>query len=70
MLAIWKAIIPKHRVEGSTGAQDISDSKDEWNKLINYLLYRKHFEHYAAPYPSMSSVDFAFCVRKGIIEQQ
>jgi len=70
MLAIWKIIIPKHRVEGSTGAQDIRDSKDEWNKLINYLLYRKHFEHYAAPYPSMSSVDFAFCVRKGIIEQQ
>ncbi len=59
MLAIWKIIIPKHRIE---------ESKDEWNKLINYLLYRKHFEHYAAPYPSMSSVDFAFCVRKGIIE--
>lgn len=70
MLAIWKAIIPKHRIEGSTAAQNMDDSRDEWKKLINYLLYRKHFEHYAAPYPSMSSVDFAFCVRKGIIEQQ
>ncbi len=70
MLAIWKAIIPKHRIEGSTEAQDIRNSKDEWNKLINYLLHRKHFDHYAAQYPSMSWIDFAFCVRKGILEQQ
>jgi uncharacterized protein (TIGR03663 family) len=68
MAAIWKTIIPKHHIQGSPVVDEIRDSKEEWKKLINYLLYRTYFEHYAAPYPSMSSVDFAFCVRKGILE--
>jgi hypothetical protein len=67
MKDIWKSLTPKqHRPDHMK--EEIRRAKQEWKKLLNYLIFRKAFEGENVRWPTMSCVDFAFCVRKDLVE--
>ncbi len=66
---IRKVLIPKQYVDGKKYGGDIYNSKQEWKKMWKYLIYRKTYEAHDARWPSVSGVDFAFCVRKNLLER-
>lgn len=66
LLDVWFMLVPRQYLDGQPIASRAYDGKMEWKKLKDYLLLRKTFEKAGASYPSVSSVDYFFCVRKDI----
>jgi uncharacterized protein (TIGR03663 family) len=66
---IWKVLIPKQYTRGKDLGTDIDNSKAEWRKIKDYLLYRKIYEAHDARFPSISAPEMAFCVRKNLLER-
>lgn len=66
MLGIWRWLIPRQYRKGET-EQLLRISIDEWKKVLNWVLFRKTFDPYGARWPTLSTVDFAFCIRKDIL---
>lgn len=66
MLGIWRWLIPRQYRKDNENAKLLRESIDEWKKVLNWVLYRKTFDHYGAKYPTYSTVDCAFCIRKDV----
>lgn len=66
---IWKVVVPKQYTRGKELGTDIDNSKAEWKKIRDYLLYRKIYEAHDARFPSINAPDMAFCVRKNLLER-
>lgn len=68
MLKIWKVLIPEDKLNAATNG-DIYNAKQEIKKVYRYLLYRETFDALNAQWPTVSSQDCAFCIRKDIFAQ-
>jgi uncharacterized protein (TIGR03663 family) len=67
IIDIWLNLIPRQYLDGQNPqATRAKDAVSEWKKFKDYLLLRKTYEYPNAPFPSVSSVDYFFCVRKDI----
>lgn len=67
LIDVWLNIMPKQYLDAPNPfAGRAFDAKQEWKKLKDYMLLRKTWEYPNAQYPSVSSVDYFFCVRKDI----
>lgn len=66
LLGIWRWLIPKHHRTGET-EKLLRASVDEWKKVGMWILFRKPFDHYGSQWPTFTTVDFAFCIRKDIL---
>lgn len=66
---IWKTLIPKQYTRGKDMGTDITNSKTEWKKIRDYMLFRKIYEAHDARFPSISAPEMAFCVRKNLLER-
>jgi len=59
---IWKIGIPGYqRTPGSVEGDDLKASKEEWNKIIDYYIWREVPDN---PEPRYSVVEYIFAVRK------
>ena len=66
---IRKVVYPKQYTKGKDYGKDIKNSKDEWKKIWNYMMYRKTYEAHDSRWPSISTPTMAFCVRKNLLER-
>ncbi len=64
---IWKVLIPEDKLNPGTSG-DIYNAKQEWRKIYRYIMFRETFDALNAQWPTVSSQDCAFCVRKDIFE--
>ncbi len=63
----WLNLIPRQYEDRPSSVKTrAADSRAEWKKIKDYLLHRRTFERAGSPYPSVSSVDYFFCVRKDV----
>ncbi|HOE63857.1 MAG TPA: TIGR03663 family protein [Candidatus Sumerlaeota bacterium] len=68
MFDIWKTLTPIQYTRDRPYGKDIKNSKEEWKKLWNYMIYRIPFEGHSARWPSISGMEIAFCVRKNLFD--
>ncbi len=67
LVDIWINVIPQQYLDLEPAKQTrAKNARDEWKKLIRYQLKRETFEYPNAPYPSVSSSNYFFCVRKDV----
>ncbi len=66
---IWRWLFPGQYREDpqSETAKLLQSSIDEWKKIGNWILFRKTFDHYGSQWPTFTTVDFAFCIRKDVL---
>ncbi len=64
---VWLFAIPPHYLRQDADKTARSKAAaEEWAKLKKYYLWRHTFEYPGQPYPSVSSVNYYFCVRKDV----
>jgi predicted membrane-bound mannosyltransferase len=63
---IWKEAIPGHYLDMSPQAGQAYDAKQDWYRLWRYLMLRETFDGSNRPFPSMSTFDYVFCIRRDL----
>lgn len=65
MCKIWKTMIPNAK-QNPNLQTEIQNSKKEWRKIYRYVLFRETFDALNAQWPTVSSQDCGFCIRKDV----